>query len=97
MVVQAIKNVKWTVGNIISLISIVIVVLGTLVSGIKWSRDMVKDIKAVKTIAKDNRGDIKSLQKCERDANTSLAQIEVKLDGHQKSIDKLEYKVDRIR
>lgn len=88
---------------VISTITIIIVLLTIYTSTIKWSKGIDDKIKAVKVIAKNNVKDIennvkdiKSLQGCERDSAISLTVVEGNVEGLQKSVNKLEYKVDSL-
>lgn len=94
MMLQALREVKWTLGNILTAIGIFVVITGSFITAIKWVKGTDKDIKINKTMTKDNKKEIEELQRCERDANESIAKMEVLLQTLGRRTDRLEYKID---
>ena len=90
MVIKAIRETKWTIGNVIAAVSVFVIITGAFITTIKWVKGTDKDIKINKQAIKDNKHDIENLQKCERDATISITEMKVLIDELRKSVRRLE-------
>ena len=86
------RNERLTIGSIVT---IVIFLIGCGFGGVKWYKKVDTNIQEIKAIAKDTRGDVDELQKCEKISAIQAAELKVIIDGLQRSVRRLEDRIDR--